>query len=68
MLPTLEKDQFCDQSQPAGGRPAYEGQDDPSCKTLARLREYLPDRKLETRHDVSTGQNIGFGEGNDVGG
>lgn len=31
------------------------------------LREDLPNRKLETGHDVSAGQDIGFGEGNDVG-
>ena len=30
------------------------------------LREYLPDRKLEAWHDVSAGQDVGFGEGNDV--
>jgi hypothetical protein len=36
-------------------------------QVLLGLREYLPDRKLEARHDVSAGQDVGLGEGNDVG-
>ncbi len=35
---------------------------------LVRLSEKLPDRELEGGHDVSAGQDVGFGEGNDVGG
>ncbi len=37
-----------------------------TAKALARLREDLSDRKLETGHDVSASQDIGFGEGGDV--
>jgi hypothetical protein len=35
---------------------------------LVRLREDLPDRKLEAGHDVPALQNVGFGEGGDIGG
>jgi hypothetical protein len=34
---------------------------------LARLCEDLLYREFEAGHDVSAGQNVGFGEGNDVG-
>ena len=34
---------------------------------LVRLREDLPDHELEAGHDVSAGQNVGFGEGGDIG-
>jgi hypothetical protein len=33
---------------------------------LVRLREDLPDHELEAGHDVSTGQDVGFGEGSDI--
>ena len=34
---------------------------------LARLREDLPNRKLETGHNVSSIHNVGFGESDDIG-